>query len=371
MTNTVIVGGGIAGAALAHALACRGEGEGVLLLEREPTAGQHSTGKNAAILRTAIDARLTRRLALETARFIRDPGEGFADHPLLDEVGFLLREGRRDDAPPLWLEDHLAAGEVVSLEAESAGVSAPFLGSGEGAGERAWWFPRAGRIDVAGLLDGYLRGARRRGVQVRTRAGVRALLGTTEAVSGVELDDGSCIEAEQVVVAAGGWAGRLGGSAAAAQALLPTRRHLVITGEERAVDPRWPIVWDDRAGFYARPESGGWLACGCDQEEVDPDSCTVDAAAEEEALRKLARHLPGYGEAPLVRAWSGLRTVTPDDVPVIGPDPERGGLFWLAGLGGHGISVSAGVGRLAADILSGVRGEESSAVDPGRFAPTR
>ena len=32
-------------------------------------------------------------------------------------------------------------------------------------------------------------------MQVRTRAGVRALLGTTEAVSGVELDDGSRIEA--------------------------------------------------------------------------------------------------------------------------------------------------------------------------------
>ena len=54
---------------------------------------------------------------------------------------------------------------------------------------------------------------------------------------------------------------------------------------------------------------------------------------------------------------------------VIGPDPDLGGLFWVAGLGGHGMTTSAGVGELAARGL--VEGALPSpyreAFDPGRF----
>ena len=71
--------------------------------------------------------------------------------------------------------------------------------------------------------------------------------------------DGTVLAAACVVVAAGGWAGAIGGSRELRDVLAPTRRHLLVTAVDARVDPRWPIVWDDRAGFYARPESGGWL----------------------------------------------------------------------------------------------------------------
>jgi D-arginine dehydrogenase len=48
-----------------------------------------------------------------------------------------------------------------------------------------------------------------------------------------------------------------------------------------------------------------------------------------------------------------MRTVTEDDLPVVGPDPDVGGLFWVAALGGHGMSISAGIGRFAAELLLG------------------
>ena len=58
-----------------------------------------------------------------------------------------------------------------------------------------------------------------------------------------------------------------------------------------------------------------------------------------------------------------------DDDFLIGPDPDVDGLFWAAALGGHGVSCSAGVGRLAAaHLLDEEPSDETArALDPRRF----
>src|SRR5919109_814319 len=53
---------------------------------------------------------------------------------------------------------------------------------------------------------------------------------------------------------------------------------------------------------------------------------------------------------------------------VIGWDPVIEGLFWVAGLGGHGVTTSSAVGALAADVLLGGQGQESAAFSPKRFS---
>ena len=108
----VIVGGGIAGVATAWWLARAGAGQRVVLLEREDGLGRHSSGRNAAILRTAVAAPATRELALETARFLRQPPTGFCERPLVDPVGLLIAEGERGAPLPTWAPDLLQQGEV-------------------------------------------------------------------------------------------------------------------------------------------------------------------------------------------------------------------------------------------------------------------
>jgi len=53
---------------------------------------------------------------------------------------------------------------------------------------------------------------------------------------------------------------------------------------------------------------------------------------------------------------------------VIGWDPKIKNFFWVAGLGGHGVTTSAAVGALAADILVGGREKEPEAFSPKRFS---
>jgi glycine/D-amino acid oxidase-like deaminating enzyme len=63
-----------------------------------------------------------------------------------------------------------------------------------------------------------------------------------------------------------------------------------------------------------------------------------------------------------------LRTLTSDGRFVIGWDAQVENLFWVAGLGGHGMTTSAAVGELAAELLLGGRGKKSEPFSPERFS---
>ena len=83
--------------------------------------------------------------------------------------------------------------------------------------------------------------------------------------------------------------------------------------------------------------------------------------------QKIERHLPSLMGLPIWRSWAGLRTLTSDGRFVIGWDPKVEGLFWVAGLGGHGVTTSHSVGALAADMIVGVERSEARAFSPSRF----
>jgi len=351
----VIVGGGIAGLATAWWLGQAGDRD-VVLLEREDALGLHSSGRNAAILRTAIPAPVNRALAAETREFLARPPAGFAPGPLLDACGLVIVTG----------EDGAGAAGEPCRELSAAAGLAPHFVPGPG---RALHLPREGRIDIALLMDSLARGASARGVELRTGAAVDELLAAGGRVRGVRLADGTRLEAEWTVIAAGGWAARLGRRAGSRVELRATRRHIGVTRADGQVDPRWPIVWSDVDGFYARPEGGGMLVCACDQTDVDPDACREDPGVRATLLRAAARHLPSLAPVALDRFWAGVRTLTADGSAVVGADDEVPGLFWVAGLGGHGMTTSIATGRIAAEALrGGGAGDPGRALDPARQA---
>jgi D-arginine dehydrogenase len=51
------------------------------------------------------------------------------------------------------------------------------------------------------------------------------------------------------------------------------------------------------------------------------------------------------------RSWAGLRTFSPDRVPVLGFDPHVAGFFWCAGQGGYGIQTAPAMARMAAALV--------------------
>jgi len=61
---------------------------------------------------------------------------------------------------------------------------------------------------------------------------------------------------------------------------------------------------------------------------------------------------PGAGDIPAASFWSGLRPMTPDGTPVIGPTGYDN-LFLNTGHGTLGWTMACGSGRVIADIVSG------------------
>ena len=96
------------------------------------------------------------------------------------------------------------------------------------------------------------------------------------------------------------------------------------------------------------------------------DTPPVESALELLA-EKARNYFPQFADLPIMKSWAGLRTFAPDGRFVIGWDPGVGGLFWVAGLGGHGVTTSGAVGALAAKLLVGGDARRMEALSPARF----
>ncbi len=361
----IIVGSGIAGASTAYFLTRRGE-RNIVLLEKDRIAGAQSTGRNAAILRTLIPEPEINRLARESAGFYLNPPDAFSEVPLVDSVGVYLA-ARAEHVPTLdrWCE----ANPEAKLERVRAGriyKQVPVLAPGL---VTAAYNAEDGVLDVHAIFQGFLQGACREGAELRLNCEYRGLECEGGAIRGVDTSDGF-MEASKVVVANGAWASVSANFRGYSLPFTPYRRHLLVTEPLDAVHPRWPVIWIVGEEFYFRPESGGLLMSGCDAVAVTPEQGEiVEQAQIERIAAKASFWLPSLADARVARAWSGMRTFAPDDMFTIGSDPRVRGLYWVAGLGGHGITCAPVVGRIAADcIIDGASGHPAApGMDPGRL----
>jgi glycine/D-amino acid oxidase-like deaminating enzyme len=219
--------------------------------------------------------------------------------------------------------------------------------AGSAAAREALLTPGDGTLDPLRVIAWARRSALAAGARLEPGAGIVAVRGG--APLRVETTRGEWA-AERVVIAAGAWAAALGERAgAAALPLVPHRRHLFLLAH--ALDPAAPYVWDLDRELYFRPHPEGALACMGDEEPMAELDARVAADAEARLRRAFAAWAPALAAAPLVRAWACFRTRAPDARPVIGPDPRRDDVWWLAGLAGHGLGSGPEVGRIAAEAM--------------------
>lgn len=357
--DIVVVGGGIAGLASAWQLAERGAR--VLLLEQEPLLATHSTARNAAIWLPTDAHGTSPALTRRSAELLDE---------LLGREGWLRVTGAVVTAedPALLGDDAEGArrsgADAIAIDALEAVRLAPALAGGSA--RAALHVPGAGVLDIHAMNDALVRAARRAGVSVRTSARVRSLVRDGGRVAGVQLADGTRIDAEWVVVAAGAWVARLGAGCGAPVPAVPLRRHLVVLDVAGA--EREPIVWHTGPEVYYRPESGGLLASPCDEVAWDPCLPVTDAQQLEVLARRLTALAPVFEGARVRRSWACLRTYTPDREMVAGPDPRAPGLAWLAGLGGRGMTVGVAAGELTAALVAGDEHPLAAEVSPVRPA---
>lgn len=345
--DVVIIGAGFAGASAAWNLVRMGTSS-IVILEREELPGMHSSGLNASMIRQFEEDTIYIPMAVEGANFIKRVSAlwkcEFNEHGSL----ILFEKGRMNS-----IEGALSCGRAHGLDSKIVGRDeavrrVPVLKGSRF--DNALWTESDGVVDISALLWGYLRDAKREGVRLGTKEAVLSIFrvsGGFKIVTEKEELITNCI-----VNAAGAWAGEIGKMAGAADIRFsPMRRHLYNTAPMAEVDPRWPFVWDIDKQYYFRPESGGLLLGACDEDEVCPGVPSVDHHVKEMLAEKLSRYCPDISGVTIASEWASLRTFAPDRRFVIGEDPKLKGFFWLAGLGGKGVTTSFPVGKLLAEQI--------------------
>lgn len=349
MTHTIVIGAGIAGLATAWRLSARGVGR-VTVFEREPLAFSHSSARNAAIFRPLEENAATVRLVAREAELLTELP---ASAPLIQRSGLCLTASAGPALNRLLEVAQERAVPHEHLTGTAFYERCPAVRAGRVT--QGIWLPDGGVLDIHALSELLRLELRKAGVATRTSAEVRRVLAPAGKVNGVELASGERLEADHVVIAAGAWAEGLGASVGAPLRLTPHRRHLALlmpAGEQR-IPASHPVVWNVETGLYFRPESGGILACPGDHEAALPGLPLVNQAVLATLAQQLPLEAPLFETYAVARPWACLRTMSDSKETVLGPDPRVAGLYWLAGLGGHGMSAGLGAADLLATVLLG------------------
>ncbi|MCJ8143924.1 FAD-binding oxidoreductase [Ancylobacter sp. A5.8] len=345
--DIIVLGGGIAGAGAAFEMA---GSRTVVLLEREASCGFHATGRSAASFTENYGSAIVRRLALGSRDFLSAPPAGFCDHDILLPRG-MITIARADQMDRLAAELERGRALVPSMSrisTEEARRRVPVLREDYLAG--AFIEPNSMEVDVHGLHQGFLRGARRRGARIEVNAAVTAL----ERIGGawrVETAAGAYV-APVVVNAAGAWADEIAGMAGVRPlGLAPLRRTAFNIPAPEGIDIRaWPLVNDVGDEFYFKNDAGQLFVSPSDATPSAPMDAYADDMDVAIGVERLERATT-LRVRRVSHSWAGLRTFAPDGSPVAGFDPAAEGFFWLAGQGGYGVKTSPALSRLAASLL--------------------
>lgn len=372
--DMAVIGAGIAGASVAYELAatCR-----VLVLEMEDQPGYHTTGRSAASFSEILGTPLVRALSAGSRPFFEAPPEGFSETPLWSGLKLLLiaDAGRAARVEDLFRATKDVGPGPVLTDADEARRLAPLLRPEAAA--RGVFDAHARALDVDAILQGYLRGLRRRGGELVTGAEVRGL-SRHGALWRIETRAGT-FEAGKIVNAGGAWADTIAILAGVRPLGLTPLRRTAFTFDPPAGAPEsprlmdWPMIVDIDERFYVRPETGLLLASPCDETPSPP----CDAQPEELDVARGVERIEAAFDLRVSRIrhkWAGLRTFARDRRPVTGDDGQVEGFFWLAGQGGTGIQTAPAAARFAAALALGQPIPDDLAalgLDPKDVAPDR
>ncbi|MEV0622195.1 FAD-dependent oxidoreductase [Nonomuraea sp. NPDC050404] len=375
MSDVIVVGAGVVGAACAYYAARAGLD--VTVIDRGPVAGGTTGSGEGNVLVSDKEPGPELELAVLSNRLWRSLGElgGFEYEPKGGLVVAETEEVQRQLAD-------LAAKQQDVEYALVAGTSLrdhePHLAEGLAGGV---YYPQDAQVQpmlAAATLLRHGAGKFGRG-KLRLRLGVTVtgFLRSGDRVTGVRTSDGDVL-GDAVVNAAGTWGGEVAALAGVNLPVLPRRGFVLVTEPLREPLIRHKVytaayvtnVASDSEGLetsaVVEGTPAGTVLIGASRERVGFDRTTsvpVLARLAEQAVALF----PALGEVRAIRSYCGFRPYCPDHLPVIGADPRAPGLYHACGHEGAGIGLAPATGHLLAQLLS----EQRPDLDLHPFRPDR
>lgn len=344
-----VIGGGIAGASSAYALARHRSRPEVVLLEAEQQLAYHSTGRSAAQLIENYGAPTVRPLTSASLAFLRNPPADLCDQPILYERGQLtLGQLGQEEQLSAAADEGSAVNPAIELLTPNETVELfPAVRPEKIIG--AVYDPDSADIDVALLHQVFIRGFRACGGTIRTMSRVDPATLNSDGTWKLETTSGP-ERADLVVNAAGAWADRVAERAGVKPVgLQPLRRTAFMVRSNVASSASWPLVADLVHSWYVKPDGVQFLCSPANEdlsEPVDAKPAEIEIAGAIERINEMTT----LAIRSVASSWAGLRTFAPDRSMVLGADPAVSSFIWCAGQGGTGIQTSVSAGQLICDL---------------------
>ncbi|MBI4277667.1 MAG: FAD-binding oxidoreductase [Armatimonadetes bacterium] len=367
--DVVVIGAGIVGLSVAFHLLARDRTLRVVVLDQADYAGAGSTSKATGGVRRQFGNTLLVRLS---QRSIEEYGEFRAITGVdaeFERAGYLLFATSEPGARRL-LEtaalQHACGSDVAVVGADEIARGWPYLNPEDV--RLGTYTAGDGHVNPYAAVTGYLQGIRAAGGSVLFGEPVTGIAVEAGRVAGVQTSR-RFVPAPVVVNAAGVRAREVAAMVGQDLPVRPVHTQVaILTAVPLGVTPV-PFTIHVDSGWYLHHQRDGTILLGGFQENPGTEEVPDPAVTERFIETGLAR-VPRLAEASLVRAYAGLRAMTPDDLPILGPLPAVPGFFYACGLGGHGIMHAPAVGEAVARwILEGtVDAPELEACRPDRFA---
>jgi tRNA 5-methylaminomethyl-2-thiouridine biosynthesis bifunctional protein len=379
--RAIVIGAGIAGAAVCERLCARGWA--VTLLERQPERARDDV--QAGVFHPVLTpddslfARMTRAGFLHALVRWRAL-EALRCEPVWDECGVLQLARHADEASAqraalAALAPPTEYAQYVTSEEASSHAAVPVAGEG-------LWFPASGWMKPASLINAQLAAAGSR-LEARFGCDVARIRFERGAWNAFDSADRQLARAPVAVLANAAEAMRLAPSAAIR--IRRVRGQLTFLPEGKIVAPKVAVL---RGGFVL-PAIHGMSIAGATYDFDDEDPA-LRASSHEGNLERLRRILPGAAtdiDPAALEGLVGFRAVSPDRLPLIGaladegaetrknPQlatlPRQAGLYGAFAYGSRGLLWAGLGGELLASLIEGeplpLEASLADAVDPARF----
>lgn len=367
--DTVVVGGGVAGSAVAYYLAH--QGLRVALVEREEVAAGAS-GFSAGALNPLQGANIPGPLGPFAMASFRLHLELWG--PLVEESGLDFYPHRASQVRVALTEEDLPALEedLRTFKDVGDGFAAHELDPRDLRMIEPRLAPHALKgvyVFGNGVVDSRLftlalcRAAQRRGAQLVEGEAV-GLVTQGQRVTGVRLADGGRLDCGAVVVASGPWAAQAGSWLGVPLPVEPVKGEIV-----RVRLPGAPLTHDffgPDISVYRRPDGLAWLAATVERRGFDREPSDE---ARSYLMSRAVALMPQVSLAKVVVHTACLRPIAPDWLPLVGRAPGWDNVYLATGGAKKGILLAPGMGRAVADLVTAGETElPIEALDPARFA---
>ena len=329
-----IIGCGIAGASLAYELSSNGAK--VLVVEAEAFPAFHTTGRSAAFFMEGYGNEVVRRITQASRDFYANPPKDFNESPLLNPLGALYIATEEQSAK-LKQTVHTLKKIIPDCELVDQNFIRDKVKAIKPAMTQGYWEPQAKEINVAELMQGYIKLAKRQGSDFVFSEAVKTL-----TYQNLTWRINENFSTNILINAAGAWADSIAQlTNTKPLSLIPKKRNICIAKPlvNNFDIQTWPLCIDIDEQFYFKPEGEYLLITPADEL---PD-IAHDAQADELQIAlgiERVKQVLDIEFSSLQKQWAGLRTFAKDKSPVVGFDGNIENFFWMAGQGGYGIQMA-------------------------------